>query len=252
MGKKGGSRHLKRKPATRFWPIHRKEAVWTVKPRPGPHPIERCLPLLLIVREILGFAKTRREAKIILSQGKVMVDGVVRRDEKFPAGVMDVISIPETGQNYRILPSKKGLILHPIDGEEVKFKPCRIENKSTVKGGKIQLNLHDGRNILIHVKDPRKPEEDVYHTLDTLVISVPSQEIIRHLRMIEGAYAIITGGKNMGVHGRIVKIEETPGRKRRKSLVTVEDKNGNSFQTTLEYIFTIGEAEPIISLPEVQ
>lgn len=61
LGKKGGRRHLKRKPAPKTWPIHRKEQVWTIKPRPGPHPISRCLPLTLVVRDILGFAKTRKE-----------------------------------------------------------------------------------------------------------------------------------------------------------------------------------------------
>ncbi|MHA1832356.1 MAG: 30S ribosomal protein S4e, partial [Candidatus Baldrarchaeia archaeon] len=52
MGKKGPKRHLKRLPAPRFWPIHKKEFKWTVRPSPGPHPMNRCLPLLLIVRDI--------------------------------------------------------------------------------------------------------------------------------------------------------------------------------------------------------
>ena len=65
MGKKGGSLHLKREASPAFWPIHRKEFTWAVKPRPGPHSINRCIPLVLIVREILGLAKTRKEAKKI-------------------------------------------------------------------------------------------------------------------------------------------------------------------------------------------
>jgi len=69
LGRKGESGHLKRKPAPKMWPIHRKEAVWTVRPKPGPHSISRSLPLALIVRDILGFAKTVKEAKNIISQG---------------------------------------------------------------------------------------------------------------------------------------------------------------------------------------
>ncbi|MEA2090603.1 MAG: S4 domain-containing protein, partial [Thermoproteota archaeon] len=143
MGKKGGSRHLKRKPAPRFWPIHRKELVWTFKPKPGPHPITRCFPLALILREILGVAKTRKEAKKIISKGKVQVDGKARREELFPVGLMDVISIPDVEKSYRILPSSRGLTLHSIKKNEAAFKLCRIENKSIVKGGNLQLNLHD-------------------------------------------------------------------------------------------------------------
>ncbi|MEM2969939.1 MAG: S4 domain-containing protein, partial [Candidatus Bathyarchaeia archaeon] len=84
MGKKGGKGHLKREAAPGFWPIHRKKYVWTIKPLPGPHPIHQCLPLTLVVREILGLAKTRREAKKIVSQGKILVDGRIIHNERFP------------------------------------------------------------------------------------------------------------------------------------------------------------------------
>ena len=164
MGKKGGKRHLKRKPAPKFWPIHRKEFVWVVRPKPGPHPTSRCMPLALIVRDILGFAKTRKEAKTIISQGKIKVNGKLQLEELFPTGLMDVISIPEMKKTYRILPSEKGLFLHSIGSEEALFKLCRIENKTVIKGGRLQLNLHDGRNILVQVEDSQKPEGDVSYS----------------------------------------------------------------------------------------
>jgi small subunit ribosomal protein S4e len=198
---------------------------------------------------MLGFAKTRKEAKTIISQGKIMVDGKVQRDELFPVGLMDVISIPEVKKTYRILSSRKGLTLHPIEKDEVGFKLCRIENKTIVDGGHVQLNLHDGRNILIRVKDPKKPEEDVYRTMDTLKISIPNQEVIGHMKLVKGASAIIVGGKNVGRHGKIVDIEERLGQKRRKLLVTTEDAEGKRFQTTLDFVFVTGDAEPSISLP---
>jgi small subunit ribosomal protein S4e len=252
MGRKGGKRHLKRKPAPKFWPIHRKEAVFTVRPKPGPHPFSRCVPLTLIVRDILGIAKTRREAKKIISQGKIWVDGKVQREDLFPTGLMDVVSIPEMEKAYRVLPSQKGLTLYPVGKkEEAGFKLCRIENKATVKGGHIQLNLHDGRNVLIRVKDADHPEEDVFQTLDTLKINLPDQEIVGHFKLSEGAPAIIIDGKNIGRFGKIVAIERKPGQKRRNALVTIEDGNGNRFQTTMDYIFVVGDKKPHISLAEV-
>jgi len=251
LGKKGGKKHLKRKPAPKFWPIHRKEFVWTAKPKPGPHPTSKCIPLVLVIRDVLGFAKTRREAKTIISQEKIMVDGKIQRDELFPAGLMDVISIQDVGKAYRIMPSEKGLALHPIEKEEEGFKLCRIESKTVFDGGHIQLNLHDGRNVLIRVEDPKKPEEDVYHSMDTLKMSVPDQEIIGHTKLAEGASAIIIGGKNASIHGKIVAIEERPDQKRRKQLVTIEDIKGKHFQTILDFIFVVGDTESGISLPEV-
>ena len=251
MGKKGGSRHLKRKPAPKHWPIPRKKFVWAVKPKPGPHPISKCLPLVLIMRDILGFAKTRAEAKKIISQGKVLVDGKVRKEELYPAGLMDVVAIPEVDKVFRILPSRKGLTLHPIEKEESKFKLCRIENKTAVKNGHIQLNLHDGSNILVKVADPKNPEEDTYKTLNTLKVSLPERKIIEQFELKVGAPAIITGGKNMGRYGKIVEIEERPGKKRRNLLVTLEDPKGERFQTILDFTFVVGDSEPCISIPEV-
>ena len=250
LGKKGGSTGLKRKPAPRFWPIHRKEFVWVVKPSPGPHSLQRCLPLAIVLRDILGFAQTRKEAKTIVSQGKIYVDGKVRREDNFPVALMDVISIPDADKCFRILPSKKGLILHPIGKEEVVFKLCRIENKAVVKNGHIQLNLHDGSNILVKVADPKNPQEDIYKTHDTLKISLPERQILEHIKMKENDFAIITGGKNIGEYGKIVEIESEKVKKRRNASVIIEDEKGNRYQTILNFVFAIGEKQPIISLPE--
>jgi small subunit ribosomal protein S4e len=252
LGKKGGKKHLKRKPAPKSWPIHRKEFLWAPRPMPGPHPISNCIPLTLIVRDILGFAKTRKEAKAIISQGKLIVNGKIRQEERFPAGLMDVIYIPEIKKAYCILPSKKGLILHPIEANKADFKLCRIENKTIVKGSHVQLNFHDGTNLLFRAEEPQNPKGDAYETLDTLKISIPNREVLEYIKLVEGAYALITDGKNAGRYGKIVAIEKKPGQKRRGLLVTVEDKNGIQFQTVLDYVFAVGSTKPEISLPEVE
>lgn len=250
MGRKGASTGLKRKPAPRFWPIHRKEFTWVVKPSSGSHASENCMPIAVVLRDSLGFAKTRREAKTIVAQGKIQVDGQVRRNDDFPLGLADVISVPDVEKSFRVLPSAKGLILQPIDKEEAKFKLCRIENKKIVKNRGLQLNLHDGSNILIRAADPKNLREEAYETLDMVRISLPEKQIIESLKMKEKDYAIITGGKNVGKHGNIVEIEKATGKKRRNALVTIEDKKGNRYQTILDFVFAVGETQPLISLPE--
>lgn len=250
MGKMGGSRHLKREATPEFWPIHRKKYVWALKPSPGPHLIEQCMPLGIIVRDLLGFAKTMREAKKIIAQGKILVDGRIRRDEHFPVGLMDVLSIPEINAYYRVLPYEKGLILHKIDREEAEYKICRIEDKITINGGHIQLNLHDGRNILIRSENPNNPAGNIYKTLDTLKISLPDQDILEHLRLNLGMMAIIVDGENIGKYGFIKAIEEIEKRKRRRNLVTIEDERGQTYQAILDYVFIIGDRTPRISLPK--
>lgn len=247
MGSMGGSRHLKALAAPAFWPILRKEYKWVVKPSPGPHPISRSLPLLIIVRDVLKLAKTGREARRLIAEGHFKVDGRVRRDYKYPVGIMDVIEIPSIDKRYRVIPvPTKVLGLVEISAEEAGFKLCRIENKTTVKGGHIQLNLHDGRNVLIRVSDPRNPAEDVYETLGVLKISIPEQRILDYVPLKEGVLAIVTGGRNVGRVGKVLEIHR--GMRRYRSIVTLEDSSGNRFQTSLDYIFPIGLEKPLITL----
>jgi len=251
MGRMGGSRHLKRETTPIFWPIHRKKYVWALKPISGPHPIERCIPLGIIIRDILGFAETMREARKIIARGKVLVDGRVRRDIHFPVGLMDVLSIPEIGKNYRVLPYGKGLALFEVSGEEAKYKICRIEDKTSLKGGHIQLNLHDGRNILLRSEDPNKPAGDVYKPLDTLRISLPDQTILEHFRLDVGVMALIVDGENIGRYGFIKTIDVIKGQRRRRSLAAIEDKEGVIYQSILDYVFVVGDKEPRIFLPKI-
>jgi small subunit ribosomal protein S4e len=199
---------------------------------------------------MLGIAKNRSEVRAVLSQGGVLVDGNIMKEELFPTGLMDVISIPAVNKHYRILPSEKGLTLNSIGKDEAEFKLCRVENKTVLNNGNVQLNLHDGRNVRIIVKEVSKPEEDVFSTSDTIKISLPQQEIAAHFKLAEGASAIIVGGKNIGKYGKIAALERREAQKKRKALVTIEDARGNRFQTTAEYVFVVGDTKPDISLPE--
>jgi len=247
LGKKGGVRHLKRMPAPAFWPLHKKEFQWAPKPVAGPHPAEKCLPLMLIVRDILHYAKNAREAKIMLSEGRIKVDGKVRGEPKYPAGLMDVIEAPDAKSVFRILPSPgRGLDLVKISKEESSFKLCRIENMTTVRGGDIQLNLHDGRNILIKAKDLGSSVADSFETLDTVQLALKDQKILKRLKFREGSYAIVTSGRNIGKSGKIVRFEQATAA--RPGIVTIEGPQGETFQTTPDYVFIVGDEKPLIAL----
>jgi len=250
LGKKGGLRHLKRMPAPAFWPLHRKEFQWAPKPIAGPHPAEKCLPLMLIVRDVLHYAKDAREAKIILSEGRIKVDGKVRREPKYPVGLMDVMEVPDAKSFFRILPSPgRGLDVVKISKEESSFKLCRIENVTTVRGGDIQLNLHDGRNILIKAKDYVGSMEGSFETLDTIQLALKDRKILKRLKFKEGSYATATSGRNIGKSGKIVKLEEATAA--RPGIVTIEGTQGETFQTTDDYVFIVGDEKPLIALSGV-
>jgi len=248
LGKKGKTARLKRKPAPKYWPIHRKESPWVVKPVSGPHSLQKCLPMTLVLRDVLGVAGTRKEGKLILSEGRVQVNGIVRKKDDFPVGLMDVISMPDSNQYYRIVPSHKGLVLSSISKEDAKYKLARVENKTATTVG-IQIAFHDGTNMLIKITDPKNPVEVKYETFDILKINLVDGQVAEKIKTKEGNVAVITGGKNIGVQGKIVEIEKTEAKKRRQALVVIEDNQGVRCQTILDFIFSLSGNELPTELP---
>ncbi len=128
-------KHLKRLNAPRVLSIKRKVKKWTVRSSPGPHPLKKSISLGIIIRDYLGLADSLKETKEILTNGEVVVDGVVRKDHKFPCGLMDVISIPNLKKDFRVIFDRRGkLTLVPITAKDADWKLCRIENKKIEKG----------------------------------------------------------------------------------------------------------------------
>ena len=66
--------HLKRINTPRTWQILRKANKFITRPSSGAHPHDLCLPMNVILKK-LNFAKTTKEAKIILDKKEVLKDG---------------------------------------------------------------------------------------------------------------------------------------------------------------------------------
>lgn len=250
MAKKGQRRGLKRSKAPKSWRMARKEKKWTINPHPGPHNKE-AIPLAFIVRDYLGYAHTLREAKRILNERKVKINGKVRTDFKFSVGIMDVVDIPLTGECYRVLPNMKGnLVMHPIPEEEKHFRPLKIAGKHVVKGGKTQLRLHDGTTLLVDgmgrkpgkaekAEEVKKVKKVSYSTFGTILYDFDSKKVLDYFPFAKGNFAMITGGRNVSRAGNITSIKEN----------TVEIEGEESFRTLKDNVFVIGIKKSVISLP---
>ena len=250
MTKHGQRRQLKRIATPRLYPVPKKTGGrFVIKPGPGPHPAERCIPLGIILREILGYARNLREIKKILSNRLVEVDGRVITNYKFPVGIMDVVGIKEDNMYYRVLPFKKKLVLYEVNEEEAKFKLVKIISKRYVKGGNIQLNLFDGRNIQLETKngEDRQKIMQKYKIGDTLMITLPEQKIVEHYPLDIGNYIIITAGRHMGEHGKLKTIHKLFGS--RTTMAEIELPTESTILTALEYAFVIGKEGPVLTLP---
>ena len=232
------TRHLKRLRIPSFWKAEKKTAKWAVRPMPGAHKQFESIPLVIILRDVLKLVDTEKDAKSIIKMGGVIVDGVIRKDQKYSAGLMDVVSITKFNLNYRIVPTPKGLELLEIDAKESNRKFCMIRGKTTVSGGKLQLNLHDGRNILA---DPKGG----YSTGDTIVVELPSQKIIGHVKLEKGALVIISKGKNIGMLGKITDIIVSESKEPTKVICNV---NGEKLEVIKDYVFVVGKDKPLIKV----
>jgi len=228
--------HMKRLTIPRTWPIPRKIHTWAIRPTLGPHPLKRSIPLLLLVRDYLHYADTASEARKIINTRSIMIDGTVRTDPKFPCGLMDVVSIPTAKEYYRILIDSRGFIrVVPITAKEATWKLCRIEGKTTLKGGKVQLNLHDGLNIIV---------EEQYKSGDVIQLAVPEKSIKSTISYEAGTLGLVINGKHVGEIATIKNIDIT--KSSRPNVVHLE-----GFSTIKHYVFPVGKEKPLIKLPEV-
>ena len=226
-------KHLKRLVAPKSWKIKRKGIVFVTRPKPGMHSKKNSISLNLVLRDMLKYAKTTRDVKVILSKGDVLVDGKQRKDHRFSVGVMDLIEIPKIKDCFRVLLNKKGNIsLVKLKPDEAKIKLCKVVGKTIIKKGKMQVNLNDGKNILVDKND--------YKTGDTLVVEVPEHKIKEHLKFEKSAFVYLSGGKHKGESGIIEEIKN--------SIIKVKPESGESFETSKRFAFVIGREKPIITL----
>lgn len=236
------TKHMKRLAAPRSLQIHRKEAKWTFRSSPGPHPVDRSIPLTTLVRDYLHLTQTGREAKRVIGAGEIEVDGRVRKKPTHPVGLMDIVTVPKLKKSYRIMIDRRGrLVPMPIKAADAKWKFCRVEGKTTVRGGKTQVNLHDGRNILL--------AKDEYKTGDVLKLSLPDQKVTGAHKFEKGNLAFVTGGAHSGELAPIEAVEVKRGPF--PTLVVLKRSDKDTFRTVKEYVFPVGEKTAEVDVPEV-
>lgn len=223
--------HLKQIAAPRTWFIRRKTTVFTIRPNPGAHSLENGMPLGLLLRDNVQVASTTGEVRKVLNNKEVLVDGVARTDHRHMVGLFDVLSIPKLKKNYRMIMDTKGrLTLTEITATEAAVKLAKVVGKTALKGGKVQFNLHDGRNIT---------SDAAAKVGDTFVLSLPTVKVSKILSAKKGVKVFLTKGKHAGDVGVLKEV------KGMEATYTVE---GADVDTAKEYLFVVGEKDTEIKL----
>lgn len=231
------SNEMKRLTAPRSWPVKRKTSTWITKPSPGAHSIEESIPVTVVMRDMLGLAETAKEVRLMLQKKMLKLDGKTVRSQKQAIGLMDVLALPQINAYYRMVLDKRGkLQMVKITEEDANWKLCRIDNKKTLPGNKTQLNLHDGRNIVL--------DSNAYKTGDVLKVTIPEQKIVEAYTLEKGNLALITSGANVGSLAVVEEYEKT----RLPSENLVKFTNGK--YTTKCNVFIVGNKTSEIVLPE--
>jgi len=233
MGKRGGKKHVKRLAFPTIIRLKEKKGyTWIARSSPGRHAKDASVPLLVILRDHLGFADTLREVKRMILDGKVMLDGRVAKDEHAPVGLFDVISFKDQDVSYRLIFDRTGkLIAQRLDAAEAaKSKVCKVINKFVMPKGGIGLTLHDGKTI---------PADNNVKVGDSVIVALPENKIKGIIRMQPGTKCYIYRGKHIGVEAVLEEIRAVKGASKQ-----VKMKSGDEeFYTTLNYIMPLEEAK---------
>ncbi|KAK9171746.1 Ribosomal family S4e family protein [Cryptosporidium meleagridis] len=238
---RGPKKHLKRVAAPSNWMLDKLTGVYAPRPSSGPHKLRECIPLAILLRNRLKFALTYTEAKYIVMQRLIKVDGKVRTDICFPLGLMDVVSIDRVGKNIRIMYDTKGRFVPvQIDSKEAGFKLCKVTKVALGAKGIPTATTNDARTL-------RYIHPDVKAN-DTVKIDLATGKVIDFVKCEVGNMCMVTGGRSQGRVGTITHFERKMGA---QCIVTIRDQKGATFATLMKNIFVIGEeGKPLVTLPK--
>jgi len=182
--------HIKLQKAPMTWPIPRKGKTFVVKPLSGE------IPILVILRDILKIAQTRKEVKRAIFMKELLLNEKPIYDDKQGANLFDVLTIIPSKESYRITFDKRGKF--KLEHEKNSHsKIAKIKNKKTLNNKKTQINLSGGRNFISDLK---------CKVNDSVVINFKTNKIEKCLELKNGAKVFVIDGKHVGETGVVEKI----------------------------------------------
>ena len=224
------TRHQKRLSVPNSWPVERKEQTYTVKAGAGPHG-EDGVPVLIVLRDVLGYVDSKKEARYALEQDSVLVNGKALSDEQRPIGMFDILAFTEREEFYRVFPGEGGrLALTEIDADAAGSRLGKVTTKRQVAGGDTQLTLHDGTTLIAN--------DDTITQNDSVVVSNDDKSVVAHFSYEEGALVTAVDGEHAGEIGTVDEIQVTTGSSPNNVLVEQED---GRFETIEAYVVVIDE-----------
>ncbi|MAG38426.1 hypothetical protein CMI45_03520 [Candidatus Pacearchaeota archaeon] len=186
--------YLKRSNSTTRIPIQRKGTKYVVLP--SSHK-SNSVPVLMAIRDMLKLAKTLKEVKTMINSKLLKINGKPVKSHKESIKLFNIF---EADQPYilKILPTKR-FTFEPTKSTNSRL--CKIINKKLLKNNTVQINLHDGSNIISSSKDKISVNDSLNLSFDNKILS--------HLPLEVGKNVFIISGKYTGQEGKVSEIKDS-------------------------------------------
>ncbi len=207
--------YLKRQNIGKFWPVARKGTKYLSV---STHNKKDSIPLVVVMREVLGIVRTKKELKKILNEKQIKINNKEIREANYPICLFDILSFSD--KNYQaMLSDKKKMIFKEVSGKDAEIKVFKVLGKKLLEKGKVQVNLMNGKNILL---------KDDVRVGDSVVYNFKDKKVEKIIKMEKGNQGFVVKGKHAGHKGEIDNIIERGGKSLAKIVVDEGKKEGES------------------------
>ena len=183
--------HQTRAETSKQIPIPRKGTKYVARPLRN---LKNSIPVVVAVRDILKLARTTAEVKKMINSKQLKINGREVKDCRnsivlfnlFHADKLYVLALTENGR-------------FTLEETKDKDRLCKVINKKLVEKNKLQINLHDGTNILTADKKIK--------VNDSVFLS-PENKISKHIPLEDSKNCVIISGKYTGKHAKILDVKD--------------------------------------------
>lgn len=150
--------------------------------------VQNSVPVVIAVRDMLKLAHTAREVKKMINEKMIKINGKPVKDYRDSICLFNFL---EADKKYRLTLLRTGKFAFK-ELNKIEDRLFKVIGKTLVRKGKIQLNLHDGANVLTDKK--------TIATGDSIYLDEKGK-IIGHVPLEKGREVFVVRGKHIGLMG---------------------------------------------------
>jgi len=209
--------HQKRLSAPKHYPIERKQKKYVSNIK-GSRDSATAIPAGLLLRDVLEYAETEKEAKKIIRDGQVLRNGNRLGDVQEGVGVLDLIEIPETEEKFRAVKRQDRLEFVPVESDN---HVAKIVDKTSQEDRNV-YRLHNGENY---------STKDEFEAGSTLVLNDGAEEVA----LEEDSEALVIKGRHAGEEVTVHKLN----RRGMNPDTAVVSEGENQYETQLSNLVAV-------------